>query len=724
MVIQSLDQVIPGAPVGRVDFFPGNNSAYGTNVFMQYGDTTLQADSATLYEGTSDADADGHVRIQQGDQIWVGEHMHYNFKTRQMRSEQFRSGKPPVFADGRELTGNTTNKVYDARHALVTSDDVKEPAVYFRASHIRIVPGKYVEMWNGVFYADGVPVFYFPYYRRNIGPRANNINFLPGYRSSYGPYLLTTYRWFWDDTADGKLHLDYREERGIGTGPDINLHLGRWGELGMKYYYQRDDNPGANTNGTLQLGKPLDNRQRFYLGYQSTPLTNLNVKAMVNWQNDPYVLHDFFESDYREDPQPLTFAEVNKYWNNWSLDVLTLPRVNNFFDEVERLPDVQLTGFRQQLFGTPVYYESQSSLGYYRKAFADTNGILANTNFDYSAARADTYHQILLPWTFFGWLNVAPRAGGRFTYYSSEGGPGGTNSEHYRTIFNTGIDASFKASQLWREATNSLLQVDGLRHVIEPSVSYIYVPNPSTPPPHLPQFDSETPNLAILPLQFPDYNDIDSIDSENVMRFGLRNTLQTKRDGQLDNLLDWNVLLDWRLKPNGRTNILFNYDAASGAPQKTFNDLYSELTIRPRTWIQFESQVRYDINDGQLNLAFHQLSFTPNDRWSWGLGHWYLRNGFLGSENNFITSTLFVKVNDNWAMRASDYFNAQTGRLQEQYYSVYRDFRSWTGALTFRVIDNGNGPKDFTVAFQFSLKAAPAYPLGGDAVKPYQLVGE
>jgi len=29
------------------------------------------------------------------------------------------------------------------------------------------------------------------------------------------------------------------------------------------------------------------------------------------------------------------------------------------------------------------------------------------------------------------------------------------------------------------------------------------------------------------------------------------------------------------------------------------------------------SQLRYAINGGDLNLAFHQLTFTPNERWSW-----------------------------------------------------------------------------------------------------------
>jgi lipopolysaccharide assembly outer membrane protein LptD (OstA) len=602
---------------------------------------------------------------------------------------------------------------------------VSDPAIYVRSSHIKIVPGKYVEMWNAVLFMDGVPTFYFPYYRRNLGEHASNFNFLPGYRSSYGPFLLNTYTWYLNDAVDGKIHLDYRVKRGVGAGPDLNLHLGQWGEATFKYYYLDDEglNASTSTNNFQNLGAMPKNRQRFYLGYQATPFTNLNVKALVNYQSDPLVLHDFFEGDYTANPQPYTFIEVNKYWNNWSLDVETTPRLNDFFDQVERLPDVKLTGFRQQIFNTPFYYESESSAGYYRQFFAATNASLsAPTNCPpaYSAARADTFHQLLLPWTFFNWLNVTPHAGGRFTWYSEESGPGGTNDETGRAVFNTGVETSFKVSQLWVGATNSLLNINGLRHIMEPSVDYVFVPRPTTPPSRLPQFDSASPSLLLLPIQFPDYNNIDSIDSQNVIRFGLRNTLQTKRGGQLDQLLDWNLTLDWRLNPRYDQTCLDE----PFSQQKTFSDLYSDLTFKPRSWIVLYSQLRYDINSDNLNLASHQLTLTPNERWSWGVGHWYLRNGFMGSGENLITSTIFFRLNDNWGLRTTDYFNAENGRLQQQLYTIYRDLRSWTGALTFRVLDNGIGPMDFTVAFTFSLKASPKTRVGGDTVSHYHLVGQ
>src|SRR4051812_18594754 len=241
---------------------------------------------------------------------------------------------------------------------------------------------------------------------------------------------------------------------------------------------------------------------------------------------------------------------------NFSLDVYAQPRLNDFLETVERLPDVRLNGYRQQLWESPLYYESETSMGYFRRRFADTNqlfplvGPYSTNGQRYAAARADTYHQITLPETFFGWLNFTPRVGGRFTYYSEATGPGASTEEHYRKVFNTGAELSTKASRVWPGLQNRFFEMDGLRHILEPSINYVFVPSPSTPPSQLPQFDYELTNsLHLLPIEFPEYNAIDSIDSQNVIRYGLHNRLQTKRNGQIEDFANWGVYLDWRLKP-------------------------------------------------------------------------------------------------------------------------------------------------------------------------------
>ncbi len=686
-------------------------TAIGTNgVMVKYGDTVMTADWVSVNQETGQSVAEGHVRIEQGDWLWAGEHISYNFKTRQMQSEQFRAGKPPVFTMGSGLHGDISNHVYTATNAFITTDDVPKPAHGIRAREITIVPGKYIEARNATLYLGPVPVFYFPYYHRNLGERANNFNFTPGYRSRYGPFLLNSYRWYLNDELDGAVHLDYREKRGVGAGPDLNFHLGRWGDGTLKYYYLNDTDSGTN----LITGANVpENRQRVYFAYQATPFTNLEVKSVVRYQSDPNVTRDFFEGEYGQDPQPNTFVDVNKFWQNFSLDVYSEPRVNDFYETVERLPEVKLTGYRQQLGDSPIYYESESSAGYYRRLFAETNSFSGTNNF--YDERADTYHQLTLPMTLFGWLNVTPRIGGRFTYYNEANGPGATTQEKYRSVFNTGAELSFKASQLWPGAESKLLNLDGLRHIIEPSVNYVYVPKPGDSPGELPQFDYETPSLWQLPIEYPDYNAIDSIDSQNVLRFGLRNKLQTKRGGQVVDFLNWNVETDWRLQPR--------------ADQTTFSDIYSDLKLRPRSWLTLESLTRYDIDEKNWRMALHTLTLQPNNVWSWSVGHFYLKDDLsalptaLGAGENQFMSSIFCRLNENWGFRVSHRFNARSGRLEEQDYTVYRDLRSWTGALTFRWLDNGTSSEDFTVAFTFSLKAVPRHALGSDTVGAYSLLG-
>jgi hypothetical protein len=345
---------------------------------------------------------------------------------------------------------------------------------------------------------------------------------------------------------------------------------------------------------------------------------------------------------------------------------------------------------------------------------------------DYEAARADTYQELVMPHTFFGWLNVIPHAGGRFTYYSDTSGPGATNSQAYRDVVDTGLRLSFKASATWAGASSRLFDVNGLRHIIEPSVDYVYTPAPSKLPGSLPQFDSTLPSLQMQPIEFPEMNAIDSVDAQNVARFGIRNTLQTKRDGQIVDLLNWEVYTDWRLqRPDDQTNMT------------SVSDIFSDLQFNPRSWLSFESQTRYDAEENNFRLAYHSITFSPNNTWSWSLGHYYVHdepapqgNNLLGQENNLgegnnlISSRLFYRFNENWGAQMTDMFEARTGTFEEQDYTVYRDLRSWTTALTFRVSQGEGQPTDYTIAVTFSLKALPRFGLGSDAVKPYSLFGE
>jgi len=700
---------------GETDFYTNGVMVVSNGVMVKYGTKALlTADRVRVDQAAGDLYADGSVRVQKDDQTWIGEHIHYNYKNNTLDGQDFRAGKPGGYLTGPSFAASNinrgTNELYTTTNSFFTTDDYSEPLQQIRAREIKIIPGQYMEARNATLYLKGIPVFFFPYFRHNLAEHDNYFTAFPGDRGVYGPYLLTMYHWYLNEHLGLDLHGDFRERRGLGGGPTLTYHLGEFGDGIIKYYYTHDHNPALDTlPGTVVP----ENRQRFYFSNVAHPLTNsdtvwsnLTFQSQVAYQSDAYIIHDFFESEFRKDIEPNTFFDVNQFWSNWSLDALAQPRLNAFDDAVERLPDVRLNGYRQELFGTPFYYESESSLGSYRRLFSDTNSPFIPP---YTATRADTFHQITMPETFFGWLNVVPRVGARDTYYGEATGPGADTDTHNRGVFNTGVEFSLKASRVWETAQSDFFDVDGLRHIVEPSVNYVYIPKPNVLPSQLPQFDYQTNSLGMLPLDFPDNNSIDAINSENTIRYGLNNRLQTKRDGKIDTVLDWSVFMDWNLRPR--------------SDQTTFSDVYSDLSIKPRSWLTVSSIVRYDMN-GEFNLLRHQLVFEPNDRWSWAGGHMYLRAGpEFGIGDDVFTSLFFYRFNENWGTRISHYFDATTGTLQEQDYSIYRDLRSWTVALIFRERDDLVNGHDYSVALSFSLKAHPRFAIGQDTVDHSALFG-
>jgi lipopolysaccharide assembly outer membrane protein LptD (OstA) len=187
-------------------------------VRIQYGEATLTADHVTLHELTGQVTAEGHVLLRRDKQLWTGDRIEYNFKTRQIKAAQFKTGAAPFYAAGVGLSLDQSNQVYTATDGYITTDDSAEPALRIRAKQLKFVPGQYIEARDAVLYQGSVPLMYFPYYKRNLNRHPNNWVLTPGYRSLYGPYLLTTYNWYVNDQFSAYVDMDYRSRREVRLG--------------------------------------------------------------------------------------------------------------------------------------------------------------------------------------------------------------------------------------------------------------------------------------------------------------------------------------------------------------------------------------------------------------------------------------------------------------------------------------------------------------------------
>src|SRR5688572_29247282 len=78
-----------------------NHIGWGTNgVVVRYTNAVLTAKQAMVKLDSGEAQAHGDVVLQRGSEMWRGESLFYNFRTRELKAENFRTGKAPFFAKG------------------------------------------------------------------------------------------------------------------------------------------------------------------------------------------------------------------------------------------------------------------------------------------------------------------------------------------------------------------------------------------------------------------------------------------------------------------------------------------------------------------------------------------------------------------------------------------------------------------------------------------------
>ena len=222
---------------------------------------------------------------------------------------------------------------------------------------------------------------------------------------------------------------------------------------------------------------------------------------------------DFFESFHRQNTQPRSYVEINQQWRNAALSIVAQPQLNTFFNRVERLPEIKLTGLRQQLGNSPFFYESETTAGYFARNFRYERGRSRGCSLGYLSPNPDAKNLCRMA--------DAHAQTGRALWIllqHLELGSGSDHREAKRYVFHAGTEISTKLSRVDANFRSSWLDADGLRHVLMPSIQYVFVPEPNARPTALPQFDYEMPTLMMLPIDFLLFNAIDAVDARNVMR--------------------------------------------------------------------------------------------------------------------------------------------------------------------------------------------------------------
>jgi LPS-assembly protein len=726
------------------------------NVVVHDKGDVIFADHIIWDRSTNIMIATGNARIFTSKRVYRADSITYNLDTKAITSINFTGADYPRFIAGQQVTTPGFNH-YRLTDALFTTSNRQNPSFHFKAGTIEYRPNDEVVLKNVVVYVGDVPVFYVPILVQSLTDSRPTYQFQLGDSSQFGYFMENTYNWVANDKMRGSLEFDVREKRGFAGGVDVQYFPSQTSDILLKTYYAQDNLysqsdpsvPNAPNHGDLADhnaydGVPYDNRYRVAYQHYLQFGPDFSSTADLNFWSDPWVTRDYFQGEYQQENQPANFVSLNQYNPNFTISLLASPQVNPFFETVERLPEFEVESKQQKLFGTPIEYTSQSSVVNFERKFADTtyfqnpldypftsfpNGVPQETAYNfyhpnqtpdynasqlnnYSAYRYDTYQEFAYPHQYFNFLSLTPRIGGRFTYYSDDNqditdtiNNDGQSSDKItdpkaRLAGDIGLAGDFKISRTWLDVSDPNLGINGIRHEIEPFFDAQYAPAPTVSPNAIRGFDDRLYSTQLQPLDWTEYNSIDSIDREAVVRFGFWNKIQTKREGVNYDLATLETYADAD----------FDHNFSAATPNSTFSNLFNNLAFNPTPQLTFQTRSSLALDSGSYNEIDNSLTWSPDPSVKLTAGDNYINHSAIFGDSNQLALDLFYRINEHWQFEGNEQFEATTGHLQLQEYTIYRDLDAWQLGMTYSDSEYNN-QDNRTVYFSLTLKAFPKYQL-------------
>ena len=728
----------------------------GTEMFSRTAVLDVKAKTVTL---------EGDVTIYQGNVMQRGEQAVYYYERKFLDTSGLRASMDPILLEAGKFTVEEQNgrQMMVGHDAGITTHDVEDPNYWIRAKETRIYPGEKIVFKDLRLFAGDTPVFWLPYLSQPLDSELG-YHFLPGGRSGWGAFLLNTYGIMLGGEKDpvtgdnhdawllSRWHLDLRARRGVGTGVDLVDTRVENPDItsGLSFYYLHDLDPEYSRTGVPRESIDAD-RYRIGLKHRIKPDfsddADWKIDSNFTWLSDPYYLEDFEQDQYRTDPAPDNTLGIYRRTDGSLLSMFMRFQPNDFYRADTRLPEIAFDQARAPLFGLPLLHEGNTSLGLigeqaaepfsagiinslrgltlnnpetrpllnqlsgYERRLAETmvaldpgdsqRDAIRTQLLDSSYVRFRTYQELSMPMMFGGFLSVTPQAG---LGYSSYGAVKGPMDSMDRSTLHFGTETSVKFSKNLGDYRNHFWGLDGLVHIFQPYGSWSIVSTNDFEPGD-PGVDRLTPTTRPRPLDPVRFTAVDELNSWNVLRFGARNRLLTKRDGQSFEWLYLDTYLDAFIEdPEG---------------SRDFSNLYNDVRWQPVPWMNVEFETQFPIANGGSGFSeFNsRLVFMPADNFEFSLGYrWLDGHPVLPDSSRFDLMT-YTRLTENWGIGTRHSMELDDGTLEYQQYTLHRDLGNWVAGLGLSLRDN-RLKEEYGVVFSLTLKDFPSASL------PFEYSGE
>ncbi len=601
------------------------------------------------------------------------------------RAERFYNGKIVVkdakFSACNYIMDDHDHYAVRTKSATVTPRNTSRGVFNYSPDH-----GEHsVWAWNNFIEVFGIPVLWLPVLHKpkDISTFGIRLEFSKDDDLGYAVRTVKNFQLLDDPYLNANLMLDYFSDRGFGYGVGLDLMTPET-STEIFFYGLNDKDPYNYWGGGSKSSWAENNsrlkiphyRYEFRVSNMSHLLPRLDFRFQVDKLSDYNVLDEYFTARYNALLEPPSFGSLEYQGDRFTATAYTAFRVNDFFSTVERLPELRLDFQRQELFQN-VYYQGENSFDYLQMRWREfdrprRNPALGDLK-DYETFRFDSLHMFYYPLKFFN-VNVIPRAGIRLTAYSDssdkkisyedldvmsivdavDGQPAlpavnydSKGGSRIRIAGEIGVEVNTKFYKSWQNVKSAYWELDGLRHVMQPYINYTYIPKPNVSNEHLYYFD-----------------EIDRISEQNVIRLGLLNRLQTRRNGQIAEIFSLEQFWDYYFhKESGFSSI---------------GDIGTILSITPGHGLSLTSQLLFDMglnNDHKTEASRNGkrrgrpgLSYKYINRWytqfAWAFApHWKI-SAYYNYSDEYNQRTPYSMGTMYAAINASSMFLSRYTRSQ------------------------------------------------------------
>jgi LPS-assembly protein len=578
----------------HLEYFKSEDKYVATgNVRIEEEDSVLIADRAVLYQKTSDAEAIGNVIYEDNETFINTEKAELNLKTKTGKLHNalifFKKGNYWVNGENVQKIKEGHYYANTATFTTCDSEPSSSPDWCFKGSDVDIVVGKKFTAKNVTYRVKGLPILYSPYAWAPVKTERETGFLFPviGNSSDKGFQFSPAFFWAIDENKDATFYLDYYSKRGIGTG--IEYRYLDFNDRGRWYVYHLKD-------------KELKKDFYEFKGMHDHRLGDIRGYMDINYVNH----EDFYkEYGYKRDQRIQRFlqstGEISAPFPDSRLYLLGQQWIDlkeGHTAVPKKLPELGYV-VNPTNIGPLMFTMNSSVANFYRQR--DERGQRLDINPTVSYSFGETV-------PIFQSLSL------RETAYNLKNAPSYKSAPHRETF-------EYRANAL----TRFIRRFESFTHVIEPSLSYTFIPE--THP--LPLFDST-----------------ELFDKTSVASFSLYNSFAFKHftlTASLSQSLNFNA--------GDRPLSLTAINASLSGP------------------FSLNFDMSYDPNKGRAETVNSSLSFRVIDGTSITLGERYVN----ADEKYFYTFGIDSVLTRKWSVRANMWYDSKDGLRDSSINTIYSE---------------------------------------------------